>query len=241
MYFFFSGEGATDFGTGSHEGCCEGEDYRYGPLTLVACQMAEERLRYSFLEYGQAVFVARAELERIKPLLRRAKRSPALPGKKSPPETALFYRDARAFCRVVAEYIKCRDDKDFVAVLFRDSDSELKKDWEAKRRSVLRGFDEESLTTGVAAIARPVSEAWWLSAIYARRGVPHQPASLESTKRGRGAEHALKRKLTSELGTLPDQHLLNESVSSREIDWRLIDAESFMAFRDDFETSLGVT
>ena len=232
MYFFFSGEGSTDLGT-----CVE----EPGPLALIVDQIIKEHRRYSFLESGCAVFVHPAELERIKSQLRTVPRSPGLRGLKTPPENRLHRKDAAALAYTATNHIRTKTDKEFVAVLFRDSNSPDEREWNNKRKSMLNGFRDQSIEGhGVAAVARPVSEAWWLSAIYRSENKAKDCRFLETTNYGDGAEHALKIELEDKLGEVANRTVLNEKVTRQEIDYKLIDSDSFLAFRQDFETAVGL-
>jgi len=236
MYFFFSGEGATDLGNLGLE-----NDYQPGPLACIADQIVEEHYDYSFLESGLAVYVHRAELGRIKPLLRTPPRSPGLRGLKTPPENRMYRKDAGALAHVAKIHIQDRGDKEFVAVLFRDSGSPDKNEWNATRNSILNGFQDQSLEKqGVAAVARPISEAWWLCAIYHREEAGKNRKNLESTSHGDGADHQLKIELEEKLSTTPNRTVLNDMIQSREIDYKLIDSESFLAFLKDFQNAVGL-
>ena len=237
MYFFFCGEGPTDLGV------CDNQP---GPLTFVVDQIIVEHHRYSFIECQRTIFVHRAELERIKgsdefkPQSRRTIRLPSLNVK---PETRYHYDDARAFSRVVKRVVerKNENDREFVAVLFRDTNSPSKEEWSNKRNSMLWGFHIEKIEgRGIAAVACPISEAWWLSAIYRSEDKVKNCRYLEETSHGNGADHALKIELEKKLGTEPNRTVLNEMVIERRIDYKLIDSESFLAFRQDFETSVGL-
>ncbi len=232
MYFFFSGEGPTDLGT---------SDDQPGPLVLVADQIIAKHQGYSFLESRCAVFIHPAELERIKPTLRTRPRSPGLRGLKTPPENRMHCKDAGALAHAATCHIQDKEDKDFVAVLFRDANSPEESEWQNKRNSMLNGFRDQSIDgRGVAAVARPVSEAWWLSAIYRRADANRNCKPLESTAHGGGADHALKGELEEKLKTTPNRTVLNEKILNREIDYEQIDSESFLAFRRNFETAVGL-
>ena len=232
MYFFFSGEGPTDLGTSKDQP---------GPLVLVADQIISEHQGYSFLESQCAVFIHPAALERIKPDLRTPPRSPGLRGLKTPAENRMHRKDAHALAHASSEHVKNYPDKEFVAVLFRDSNSPDENEWKKTRESMFNGFrDHSNNDRGVAAVARPVSEAWWLSAIYRKEDNNKNCKYLESTNRGGETDHALKVELETKLGTTPSRAVLNDMVADREIDYTLIDSESFLAFRRDFEIAVGL-
>ena len=237
MYFFFSGEGKTDTGT---------YDDQSGPLSVVADHIIAKHHHYSFLESERAVFIHRAELEQIKDSVEfkpQSRRAIRLPSQNVKPETRYHYDNARAFSLATKSAIERKEenDREFVAVLFRDSDSPDKEEWKNKRDSMLRGFHVGGIEKqGVAAVARPVSEAWWLSAIYRKENQAKDCRYLEKTSHGGGADHKLKIDLEKELGTTPTREVLNDMVRSRDIDYKLIDSESFLAFRRDFEVAVGL-
>jgi hypothetical protein len=237
MYFFFSGEGKTDAGTHADQP---------GPVAHVANQIIAEHHHYSFLESERVVFVHRAELERIKNSAEfkpQSKRTIRLRSPNVPPETRYYHDDARAFSRATKHVIESKDenDREFVAILFRDSDSPTEKEWNDKRNSMIWGFHVEKIgERGVAAVARPISEAWWLSAIYRKEDSAKDCRYLEETPHGGKADHALKVGLREKLGTESNRTILNAMVTNRDIDYKLIDSESFLAFRRDFETAVGL-
>ena len=151
----------------------------------------------------------------------------------------------RAFSQAARDVLEKKNDNDaeFVAILFRDSNSPDKKEWNDKRDSMLWGFHIAGVEKhGVAAVARPISEAWWLSAIYRREDANKDCKKLESRSYGGGVDHALKIELEEQLGEAPSRTVLNDMVTSREreTDYKLIDSESFLAFRRDFEKAVGL-
>ena len=238
MYFFFSGEGPTDLGTSKDQ---------LGPLALIIDQIHEDGKKYPFLVYDQTVFVRSEDLERIKPSLRTPRRSLGLRGLKTPPEMRGHRKDAHALIYASAEQMKGKPDKEFVAVLFRDYNRDKNTDWQGKRKAMTYGFqdgfndlDGTINAQGVSAVASPVSEAWWLSAIYRKEDNNKNCKYLESTSHGNGTDHALKNELETKLGTTPNRTVLNEMVDNREIDYTLIDSDSFLVFRRDFETAIGL-
>jgi len=233
MYFFFSGEGKTDFGTNNDQP---------GPLAHVINQIIAEHHQYSLLASERIIFVHRAELERIKNSVEfkpESKRSIRLPSRNVPPETRYHYDDARAFSRATKHTIDGKDksDREFVAVLFRDSNSPDEKEWNDKRNSMLWGFHVERIEKhGVAAVARPISEAWWLSALD-RRTAPNQGTKYEEMRRGGIAgDHRLKK----ELGDDASRDALVEMIHNKDIDYTLIDSASFLAFLYDFRQAVGL-
>lgn len=238
MYFIFSGEGNTDMGNGLHEGYCTGDSYRHGPLSIIADQIHEDGLGYSFIACELAVFVHPAELERIKAKLRNPRRTLERRGRKTPPEMKMHRRDARALAHASRQYVEGKDDKDFVAVLFRDCDSPKEKDWNDKRNSILTGFQAENIETqGVAAVAQPISEAWWLNALDRKANPNRTGKKYEGMRRGGNeGDHRLKK----ELGESGQRDALVEMVKNKDIDYNLIDSASFLQFRTDFEKAVGL-
>ncbi|MDR0609869.1 MAG: hypothetical protein LBG58_07150, partial [Planctomycetaceae bacterium] len=166
MYVILSGECATDFGTGTHEGFCYGNDYRCGPLTYLVDKIIEQHCHYSIITNELVVFVDSAELERIKTTLRPSKKSVRIPGYKVKITARYHFEDARTLAVAANTFIKTKTDKNCVAILFRDSNTTDKKEWNDKITSMLNGFIAEDFHYGVPMLPKPVSEAWILCAIY---------------------------------------------------------------------------
>ena len=237
MYFFFSGEGATDVGTDASEP---------GPITFIADQIIEEHFHYSFIESKCAIIVHPKELERIrapKNFKPSSKRSIRLPSLNVKPETQFQFANAKAFSQIAKGILKNKNESnaEFVAVMFHDSDSSDKKEWSNKRNSILWGFRAERIENqGVAAVAQPLVEAWWLSAIYRSKDAHKNCTYLESTKYGNGAEHALKTELEEQLETTQNCTVLTDMIKDRKIDYKLIDLDSFIEFKKDFANAVGL-
>ncbi len=236
MYFFLSGEGASDLGNFGLE-----NKFQPGPLAIIADQIIERHHRYSFLESQCVDYIHPMELNKIKPTLRRPKRSPQAPREKTPDsESYLLHRkDAQALAHAAVTKMKDKDDGEFVAVLFRDANSPDEKNWNDNRNSMLTGFRVAGIDGhGVAAVARPISEAWWLNALD-RKANPKQPVGNKYDGMRRGGnegDHRLKK----DLGEDGRRAALVGMVQNGEIDYQLIDSPSFLAFRKDFEKAVGL-
>lgn len=235
MFFLFSGEGPTDLGTCSYpESINTGENYLYGPLTVVVDQIVEERDSYSLLEASVFGFVPETMLCEHAKILRPRPKSIRLPGKTSSIETRFYHRNARAFAQIASRYGQEIQDS-VVAILFRDGDKPNNRgDWESKRKSIIDGFTEENFLFGVPMMPKSVSESWILCAIY-RRQEPNPVDKyhyLEDTTFGIGSDHQLKGKLAEELGDTPTRELLNEKIQNSEIDFQYINLPSFNSFKE---------
>jgi hypothetical protein len=238
MYIIFSGEGVTDFGTGTHKGFCYGNDYRCGPLTYLVDKIIEQICHYSIIANEIAVFVHSAELERIKTELRPSKRSIRIPGGKVKITARYHFEDARAFAIAVNKFIETKTDKNCVAILFRDSNTIDKKEWNDKITSMLNGFTVEDFHHGAPMLPKPVSEAWILCAIYRSEDPNRSCNDLENRKHGDRTDHALKLELEQKLGAKPTCNLLNEKIKSNEITPNNINLPSFNQFKEQLRIIL---
>jgi hypothetical protein len=232
MYVIFSGEGVTDFGTGTHKSFCCGNDCHYGPLTSIVDKMIEQICHYSIITNEVAVFVDGAELERIKTALRPAKKSIRIPGDKVKITARYHFEDARALAIAANKFIETKTDKNCVAILFRDSNTIDKKEWNDKIISMLHGFTVEDFHHGVPMLPKPVSEAWILCAIYRGENPNRNCNDLENRRHGDRTDHALKHELEEQLGEQPTRELLNEKISSGEINHNHINLSSFNQFKE---------
>ena len=90
MLVLISGEGPTDMGTHN------ADIFLPGPMACFVDQWVERRTGYSLLEIGMLRLIPKRELKQrskgFKPLSRR--------GKKGPPETRFFYKNAWALAQV---------------------------------------------------------------------------------------------------------------------------------------------
>jgi len=236
MFFLFSGEGPTDLGLcAGGAGSCDGAGYEYGPMTVIASQIVEERHRYSFLETGNHGFVSKGTLTDRASELKAAKKALRLPGKKRGKETRYFFNNARVMARIAKERETELHDE-VVAVLFRDSDGTASAGrglWPDKRQSMLDGFVEERFFGGVPMIPKPKSEAWIICAVKANSYEACE--QLEDRSGNDDSPNSLKKELAEILGGEPTRESLNSMVSHRRVDIRRIDMMSLESFRERLE------
>jgi hypothetical protein len=238
MYFLFSGEGATDLGVCADSAAtCEGSDYHHGPMTLIMDRIVQARYQYSLLKRGRYAFVSRHALVERASELKPAKKAIRLPGKKRAKETRYFFNNARVLARIAKDRENTLKD-DVVAVLFRDSDTATagRGLWEAKRQSMLDGFEEEGFARGVPMLPKPTSEAWLLCAL---QESPYQGCeAIEDRSSSPHSPRSLKRELEKRLGHRPTSAELCEMVTNGRIDYRRINMPTFNAFRERLEAVL---
>jgi hypothetical protein len=238
MYIIFSGEGVTDFGTGTHHSFCCGNDYRYGPLTYLVDKLIEQICHYSIITNEVAVWVDGAELERIKSNSRPSKKSIRIPGGKVKIAARYHFEDAKALAIATSTFIETKTDKNCIAILFRDSNTTDKKEWNDKITSMFNGFIVEDFHYGVPMLPKPVSEAWILCAVYRNENPNRNCNDLENRKHGNRKEHALKYELEEKLGAQPTRELLNKKILSGEINHNNINLPSFNKFKERLEKIL---
>jgi len=198
MFFLFSGEGVTDFGT-----CCrpdvinKGEEFLHGPLVVAVDQIVEYKYSYSLLDSAVFAFVPRGMLDKhAKKELRPRSKSVKLTGHKTKKETMYFYRNAWALGHIAVQYGKDNGENEVIAILYRDGDKPSERGvWEDKRDSILRGFRDGGCFRGVPMIPKSISESWMLCAIYKKLNSGLSYDYLENEKYGSGARHQLKDKL----------------------------------------------
>lgn len=236
MFFLFSGEGPTDLGVCAGSAMqCDGANYEYGPMAVIASQIVEERQHYSLLETGHYGFVAKGTLVDRATELKAAKKALGLPGKKRGRETRYFLNNARVLARIAKER-KTELNDEVVAILFRDSDDTASAGrglWSDKRQSMLDGFTKEEFSKGVPMIPKPKSEAWVICAVKAN---PYQACEkLEERSGNDNSPNSLKGELRDILGEKPTRQSLNSMVHDRTIDFRRIDMPSLKAFQKRLE------
>jgi len=231
MFLILSGEGKTDIGT---------SDDIPGPMTKFIDQWITRRSGYSLVESTQYKIFTESEIKDETARLRRLKKLKTLSkrGKKTPPETQLYNKNARVLANLALQYKK---DKgiDVIAVLFRDSDgskSAGRGNWKDKWNSILKGFDEEGLSTGVPMVPKPKSEAWVLCAL---RNKYQHCANIEDESGNDNSPNSLKNQLESHLGGRATQQLLNEKIDGGEIDIHcIVDMPSLNKFKDRLDDVL---
>jgi hypothetical protein len=232
-----SGEGASDMGVcrqNSKQHFCSGNDYLPGPMARIVDAIIVQQYCCSAIDNGTAVFVDGAIIEQTKHTLKPSKKSIRLPGGKIKIETRFHFEDARAFAVIVGGFVSENSIQDFVAVLFRDSNTDT--EWQNKWNSMVWGFEigfteKGQPNAGVPMLPCPISEAWLLCAIY-RQENPHQNCDkLEKTRHGEQHDHALKIQFETLIGEHPSRELLNDHIISGKIDHTLIDLPSFNDFK----------
>lgn len=228
MYLMLSGEGPTDIGSTS------AGSFKAGPLAWMAERWIERRLDYSLLDSGQVGYISKQKLEstakKMKPLTKR--------GKKTPPETRYFYKNARALAVMATQRIRDEGDTDLIAVLFRDSDNRAGSErglWQDKHQSMLDGFRDGGLATGVPMLAKPISEAWLLCAL---KNQYQGCAALEYVSASPQSPHSLKKQLQKVLGENTGSDALSDKVKNNEIDISRIDMPSMNAFKNRMDQVL---
>jgi hypothetical protein len=246
MLVFVSGEGTTDFGTGNEtrQDYYRGEDYLPGPMTYFVDRIIEAKYSYSVIDCHTVVFVHSKKLESIKETMKSLKLSKIrLPSKHIKIETRFHFEDARALTSATKEYLVAQTDKDFVAILFRDSNTNDQTEWKSKWNSMQDGFrvgfDVSSLKNkGVPMLPKPISEAWLLCAIYRKEDRNKNCNKLEERKHGQKKEHALKWELEKKIGEKPNRYNIISKIESDDIDVNNINLPSFIEFKKRLENVL---
>lgn len=204
MLLIFSGEGETDFGKSQES---------VGPLAKLADKWIERRSHYSFIETEMFKIIPKNDLaakaKGIKAISTR--------GKKKKPETKYFYKNARCLARLSKEI---EDETGFrtISILFRDADTKAsggRGEWQDKWDSIIKGFEDESIQTGVPMVAKPISEAWILCAL---RYAYHNCFTLEIITASKKSPYSLKSQLEEHLGQPVTRTLLNNKIDDGEID-----------------------
>ncbi|MCP9847705.1 hypothetical protein KBY86_12515 [Synechococcus sp. Lug-A] len=225
MIIVFSGEGATDLGS------LNAGIFSPGPVALMINRWLSRRIGYSLLDTnGASFYVCKTTLARIAKSLPSR---PLLRGKKADRsglnlETRYFFQNARA---LVAWIREMRLDQPVIALFFRDSDgtaSAGRGEWSDKYKSVMHGFKSEQYQYGVAAIAKPKSEAWFLCAVQYNY---LNCQSIETSSSGNDASpNSVKMQLGAAMhhryGCGCSRTELNQRISDGDIDEQKIDMES---------------
>jgi len=247
MYFLFSGEGATDLGSGnSNAPVSEGDDYAPGPMALLVEQVARDQHGVSPLRENRCGLVPESQIKmRAKELSPAGKRM-RLPGREVPRETRYFFQNARALARLAKERAEKRKEK-IVAILFRDADgaaSAGRGEWTDKHDSMLNGFQSESLESGVPMIPKPKSEAWLICAL-SNNATRQQGAKLEdrsgnddSPKSLKGELQAILKKRDPKNPTV-NRERLNDLIEDGSIHYKKICMPSFTTFCEDLAKAIG--
>jgi hypothetical protein len=233
MYFLLSGEGPTDMGhCDDNVDMCEGTEHNEGPMAIIVSQIVEQKHQYSFVESGAYGYVSKGKLVERASVFKQQRKSPRLPGAKTPKETRYFYRNARALALCAKEKEAEINDR-VVGVFFRDSDDTVSAGrglWEDKQRSMLKGFADEDFRHGVPMVPKPTSEAWIICAL---KNQPYQGCeALEDRSGSDKSPNPLKKELAEILNGFVSREKLCEMVNDGEIDIRRINMPSFRAFQE---------
>jgi hypothetical protein len=227
MRILVSGEGVSDMGRCLQGDACDDPEFEPGPMALLADQVIEAAIGYPCYPYLMRLVSKPALAARSKALM-----PPKLAGRKSPKETALFYRNARALAQLAAE-LAAESQDEVVAILFRDADrtkSTERGDWRDKVQSMLNGFAFEGFEGGVPMVPNPKSEAWLLCALKGQQPYQHCE-SLEGASGNDASENSLKAQLAAALGEHPGASLLASLVQQGRVDAHRIDMPSFNQFK----------
>lgn len=229
MYFLFSGEGATDTGSGKGiDTICEGDNYEPGPMTVITDQLYKTKHGKSFISDKRCGFISKKNLLKQAKTGKTRKKSVKLPGKKRKKETAYFYRAAYAFGVLAHEEQNNRNEK-VIAVLFRDSDSQQRGLWQDKWQSMLNGFQDAAFEYGVPMLPKPISEAWLLCAL---KKNPYQNCStLEKRSSSPDAKKPMKTELSKACNGKASRSALCALIEKGNVDARQINMPSFNAFK----------
>ena len=210
---------------------CEGKLHEEGPMAIIVSQIVEQHFNFSFMDTRYYSFISKSKLVQIAKRFKARKKSPRLPGKKKPKETAYFHRNARALALCAKDKEEELNDE-VIAVLFRDSDGTASADrglWKNKWESMIKGFHDGGFKRGVPMIPKPKSEAWIICSV---KNKPYQGCkALESRSGNDNSPNSLKRELTQILENRPSREQLCEMVNNGTIDSNRIDMPSFLAFK----------
>jgi hypothetical protein len=222
MFLILSGEGDSDIGI---------EDKAIGPMTKLIDNWIARRIGYSLIEGGQyAIFSEAQVVEKAKSEIQSFSRI----GKKNGQEIRFFRNNARGLAILARE--KAQEigaDTPLILVLFHDLDGTVSADrnlWNRKWQSMLDGFMEEEIFTGVPMIPNPKSEAWILCALKNRY---QHCRKLEDESGNDASPNSLKSQIEAKecLGEPATRLLLNDKIDAGEIDIDRIDMDSMNKFK----------
>jgi len=154
--------------------------------------------------------------------------------------TGYFEKNARALA-VKAKELAVELKDEVTSILFRDADgtvSRVRGLYEAKRDSMLRGFEMEGYSSGVPMIPKPKSEAWLLCAV--KQHPYNHCAALENESGNDNSPNPLKGQLDHALGHHAGATELAEMVRDRKIDVNRIDMPSLEDFKRRLFAVLGM-
>jgi hypothetical protein len=231
MLVLVSGEGHTDIGVTAPNRDDGEPTFLPGPMAHVVDQMIESAISYSVIEFGFVRHLGRVELSNLAKELPIKPRF-VMPGSKRPQGNAGDYRQAFALAQY-ASWIESSENDEVLTVLFRDSDgtcSSTASKWQDLVNSIEAAFAAAKYVKGVAMVAKPKQEAWFLCALKKDGYVACH--SLEEESGNDNSPIALKKKVEEALGRAADREVLINLVLDRKFDHSKIDMPSFNAFRD---------
>lgn len=232
MLFLLSGEGPSDIGA-TIRGRDGEELFDPGPLALIIDSMVEQHLNFSPISFGYVKHFSRPKLAAMAKSI-TPRPSIVIPGAKRPAGNAGDYRQAFALA-TLAKDIETQEKDVVVAVLFKDSDgtrSDSEKKWDYLVQAVEAAFYAAEYARGIAMIAKPKQEAWFVCAMKADA---YQNCSvLEDESGNDNSPSSLKDKVEEALGCVGDKGALVDWVQSGGFDHGRIDMPSFNRFRDAF-------
>jgi hypothetical protein len=236
MLLLLTGEGPSDIGgmINDRDGM---QRFDPGPLAVVIDQITEQVLGFSPLTSDCIRHVARGPLAAMAKAM-KPRPSFILPGAKRPGGNAADYRQAFAIA-VLAKQIEEEERDKVVAVIFRDSDgtrTDSLKKWDELVNAIESAFIVADHERGVAMIAKPKQEAWFLCAMKAD---PYQNCmALEKESGNDNSPVSLKNKVAEILGRAGDKAALLDWLNRDGFDHDRIDMPSFNHFRETFKVAL---
>lgn len=236
MLLLLSGEGSSDIGATVVD---SGGDQRFdpGPLAVIIDNISEQVAGFSPLAFDCVRHIARTSLAAMAKAM-SPRPSFVLPGAKRPSGNAADYRQAFALA-TLAKKIESDESDKVVAVLFRDSDGtrtdDLKK-WERLVGAIESAFIVANYQAGVAMIAKPKQEAWFLCAM---KPDPYQNCTaLEDESGNDNSPNSLKAKVEDFLGCPGGKSALLEWLERDGFSHDRVDMPSFNHFRDNLKEVL---
>jgi hypothetical protein len=229
MLFLLSGEGASDIGA-TIRGNDGEEVFDPGPLALIIDSMVEQHLNFSPLSLGYVRHFPRPKLAAMAKSM-TPRPAVVIPGAKRPAGNAGDYRQAFALA-TLAKNIESQEQDAVVAVLFKDSDgtrSDDAKRWDYLVQAIEAAFHAAGYARGVAMIAKPKQEAWFMCAL---KRDPYQNCfNLEDESGNDNSPSSLKDKVEEALGRVGDKAALVDWIQTGGFDHGRIDMPSFNRFR----------
>lgn len=241
MYLLLSGEGVSDMGRCLVSDICEPPEFQAGAMAIIVDQLIDNHLQtqygyeLSLLDSERVTYVSESYLAKNKSATTDKKM--AIRGKKRPPETMYYFKNARALA-IIAKDLSQKLNDTVIAVLFRDADgtaSAERGNWQDKYQSMKKGFAVESYDLGIAMIPNTKSEAWLLCAV--KNNYQHCE-NLEGVKGNDDSPNSLKSQLATALNGKTSAVELAELLKDKIVDVERIDMSSFNHFRQDLKLIL---